>query len=236
MAIREIEFQGQLFSISYELLNRDKKRDALFLHGWGSSKELMKSSFQNSFKEYRHIYLDLVGFGESGDAPIPMNSHIYFEVISRFLDDIGASIDLVIGHSFGGKIATLLNPPKLILLSSAGIPVRKSLKVRLKIYIYKIFKILGLAKLRNWFVSDDGKSLSPNMYQTFKNVVDEDFSSIFQKRQGETYIFWGIDDSATPLSSGETLHQLIKNSKFFPMEGDHFFFMGNSSKIEGLIK
>jgi hypothetical protein len=34
------------------------------------------------------------------------------------------------GHSFGGKIAVRLQPKLLILLSSAGIPKKKSLKTR----------------------------------------------------------------------------------------------------------
>lgn len=236
MAIREIEFRGSIFSISYELLNREQKKDALFLHGWGSSKELMRATFQNSFKDYRHIYIDLIGFGESGEPPFSLNSQIYFEVISKFLKEIGASSNLAIGHSFGGKIATLLDPRKLVLLSSAGVPVSKPFSVKFKIYIYKILKTFGLTRFRERFVSNDAKSLSKNMYDTFKNVVDEDFTDIFHRRYGETHIFWGIKDSATPLSSGEKIHELIRDSKFFPIEGDHFFFMGKGTMIEDLIK
>jgi len=235
VALREIEFQGFSIPISYTLLNLDRDRDILFLHGWGASKEMMISSFRNSFQEYRHIYIDLVGFGESGEPPYPLNSELYFKIIQKFLWDIGASPKIVFGHSFGGKIATLLNPPILVLLSSAGIPLQKSFPTKLKIATFKLLKLFGLGKFRNLFISEDGKGLSEAMYQTFKNVVDEDFREIFRNREKETYIFWGKEDRATPLIAGEEIASLIPNSQLFPLEGDHFFFINQGKTIENIV-
>jgi len=70
------------------------------------------------------------------------------------------------------------------------------------------------------------------MYETFKNVVDEDFSEDFEKFEGKATLFWGKEDSATPLYAGEKMASLFVNSDFYPCEGDHFFFLQNGIFIE----
>jgi pimeloyl-ACP methyl ester carboxylesterase len=74
------------------------------------------------------------------------------------------------------------------------------------------------------------------MYETFKNVVDEYFEDNFKKYSGKALLFWGKEDSATPLWSGEKISKLIQNSKFYPLDGDHFFFVNNSNFIAQTIE
>jgi pimeloyl-ACP methyl ester carboxylesterase len=235
LAIRQIIYKDNLFKISYEILNNGKERDIIFLHGWGSSKLLMKNVFEKSFKDFRHIYIDLVGFGESENPAFPLSTKDYKDILEILFKELKIYKNTIIGHSFGGKVATLLNPEHLVLLSSAGIPTQKSFEVKIKIALFKIFKKIGLSFLKNIFVSRDGKNLSKTMYETFKNVVDEDFKENFSKRDLKTTIFWGKDDLATPLTSGETIHSLIKNSRFYPLSGDHFFFINHKELIENIL-
>jgi len=230
MASKEINYKDHTFTISYELVNPKEKKSILILHGWGSNKEIMRQAFGKSMPEYRHIYIDMPGFGKSSNE-IVLETQDYADIIRVFLDSIRADIDIAMGHSFGGKIATLLKPKLLVLLSSAGIYRTKSIKIKLKIAIFKLLKLFALTKLRSYFVAEDAKSLSQPMYETFKNVVDEDFSSIFANFENKTLICWGKDDTATPLDSGEKIHSLIKNSNFYPYDGDHYFFMKHSQDI-----
>ena len=74
------------------------------------------------------------------------------------------------------------------------------------------------------------------MYETFKNVVDEDFESEFAKSKSRALCFWGIDDTATPLYTGEKIAGLIKDSKFYPLKGDHFFFLQHAQFIANEIE
>ena len=156
-------------------------------------------------------------------------------VVSKFNELLGIEFDIIMGHSFGGKVATLLSPRNLILLSSAGIVKNKRFSVRFKIAIFKILKRFGLGKFWRVFASKDVNEMSKIMYETLKNVVDEDFSSIFANLKSNSLIFWGIGDEATPLSSGEKIASLIKNSKFYPLEGDHFFFLKHGEFIAKTI-
>ncbi|WP_187648411.1 alpha/beta fold hydrolase [Nitrosophilus labii] len=235
MALKEIIYKEKRFSISYEIVNLKESRDIIFLHGWGSNKEVMKSAFKNSLKNFRHIYIDMPGFGKSPNSEV-LKTKDYANIIELFLKESGFKKDIIVGHSFGGKVATLLNPKLLVLLSSAGILEKKPLKVRAKITLFKLLKPFGGKKIREFFVSKDAKKMSENMYETFKNVVDEDFSYFFEKYEGEVLIFWGDEDGATSLKSGEKIASLIRKSSFYPLKGDHYFFLQNSDFISKKIE
>ena len=233
MAIRTVEFNGAVFDISYQFEGDPSGKKALFLHGWGANKELMKNSFASKMGKYSMLFVDLPGFGKSTSS-VALTTNDYYLIINLFLSRLNFAPDLIVAHSFGGKIATLLDPDLLVLLSSAGIVKTKSLKVKCKILLAKIFKFLGIRS--SFLRTKDAEKLPEHMYQTLKNVVDEDFSAIFGARSKKTAIFWGKNDTATPLVSGEKIHALIKNSKFFPLDGDHFFFINQSDLIAGEIE
>ncbi|QOY53713.1 alpha/beta hydrolase [Candidatus Sulfurimonas marisnigri] len=235
MAIKSIQFNQHTLDVSYEILNPKAKIDLIILHGWGSNKGLMKNSFAPYMDGFRHIYIDLPGFGNS-TCNLTLRTKDYARVVELLMIHLNASKDIIAGHSFGGKVALLLEPKVLVLLSSAGIYVKKSFKVSAKIALFKVLKIFGLAKLRNLFVADDAKSLSEPMYQTFKNVVNEDFSYEFSKFGGKALLCWGKEDTATPLSSAQKIDKLIPDSHLVVYEGGHFFFMDHAKDISEHIK
>ncbi|QCD45112.1 alpha/beta fold hydrolase [Campylobacter mucosalis] len=224
MASKEIRSGLRKYKISYEMLNPDNDEIVLFLHGWGANKEIMKKAFGGYFTGYKHIYLDMPGFGDS-DIFSPLYTSDYAKIVRNFIKTLPKEPSIVVGHSFGGKVATLLEPRNIVLLSSAGIPVKKRLWVRFKIAIFKFLKIFGLGKFYKIFATKDVSGMSRTMYETLKNVVNEDFSSKFANLNSRAFIFWGENDKATPLKSGEKMHELIKHSKFYPLKGDHFFFL-----------
>ena len=234
MAVKEIDYKEQKFKLSYEIVNPSAKESILILHGWGSKKEIMKQAFGKELKEYRHIYLDMPGFGASANEMI-LTTNDYAKIVRLFLESIKVEPLVVMGHSFGGKVATLLNSPYLVLLSSAGIVTKKPWSVKIKIATFKFLKPLGIQKIRQLFVAPDAQGMSHEMYETFKNVVDEDFEAEFAKSKSEALCFWGIDDTATPLYTGEKISKLIKNAKLYPLEGDHFFFLKNAKFIANEI-
>ena len=235
MAVKSIQFNQHTLDISYEILNPDAKIDLIILHGWGSNKNLMKQSFSPYMDSFRHIYIDLPGFGNS-TCNLALHTKDYARIVELLMIHMNASKDIILGHSFGGKVALLLEPKILVLVASAGIYIPKSIKVRAKILLFKMLKSFGLTKFREFFVADDAKKLSEPMYETFKNVVDEDFSDEFSKYSGKALLCWGKDDTATPLSSGVKIEKLIKDSKLVVYEGDHYFFLNNTKDISENIE
>ena len=235
MALKSIQYNHHTLDLSYEILNPDAKVDLIVLHGWGSNKGLMKKSFAPYMDSFRHIYIDLPGFGGSS-CNLALETKDYAAIVELLLIYINASKDIIVGHSFGGKIALLLEPKVLVLVGSAGIYIPKPFKIKAKIALFKIAKVFGLSKLRSVFVAEDAKSLSEPMYQTFKNVVDEDFSTEFSAYSGKALLCWGRDDTATPLSSAQRIEKLIDDSSLSIYEGDHYFFMTHAQEVSKEIE
>ena len=137
MAIKQIRYNQNILDISYEIINPEAKVDLIILHGWGSNKNLMKQSFSPYMKGFRHIYIDLPGFGKSTCCMALKTSDVA-RIVELLMIYINASKDIILGHSFGGKVALLLEPKVLVLVGSAGIYINKSLKVKAKIALFKI--------------------------------------------------------------------------------------------------
>ena len=234
MASKEIHYKDKSFKLSYELINPAEDKVLLVLHGWGSNKEIMKQAFGNTLPNYKHIYLDLPGFGKSNNDMV-LTTKAYANIVQLFLDALGVKPQIAMGHSFGGKVSTLLHAPCLVLLSSAGVVTEKPWSIKLKIATVKFLKPLGMTFIRDLFKSKDVENMSHEMYETFKNVVDEDFETEFANSKAKALCFWGKEDTATPLYTGEKIAGLMENSIFYPLDGDHFFFLQHRDFIAQII-
>jgi pimeloyl-ACP methyl ester carboxylesterase len=235
LATKNLIVDNRNFDISYEIVNPTAKKDIIFLHGWGSNKDIMKNVFSPYLKDFRHIYIDLPGFGKSLNNYV-LTTKDYAKIVDEFLKLLTSSKDVIAGHSYGGKVATLLNPANLVLLSSAGILEEKPLDVKVKIFFAKVFNALGLRAVTKRFRSKDVNTMSENMYTTFKNVVNEDFSSYFSNFSNNALVFWGEKDTATSLESGKRMASLLKKATFISYDGDHFFFAKNAKNISERIE
>lgn len=236
MAVKPIFFKNHKFEISYNLVLNNASKNMIFVHGWGSNKELMQLAFKESFKDFNHIYIDLPGFGASENS-IFLDTFDYAQIVNIFLKNIiinnVCDANVIVGHSYGGKIALLLNR-EIILLSSAGILLEKSPGVKLKIKLAKIAKMLNLNL--NFLRASDAKSLSPVMYEIFKHIVNEDFSKYYKDFACRATVFWGDKDAATPVESYEIIKKLMSKANFFLMDGDHYFFLKQGKKIQELYE
>lgn len=230
MAVKTVQYKQHTFSISYEILNPTAHFDILFLHGWGSHKNLMKHAFGKHLRAFRHIYIDLPGFGNS-TCNMPLSTEDYANILESFISQIDATKAIVLGHSFGGKVATLLNPELLVLVGSAGILVPKPFKIRAKIFLFKLLKFTGLTSLRRFFIAPDAQGLSQPMYETFKYVVNEDFEGKFRAFKGKALLCFGRQDTATPMWTAYKIAELIPESKVVEFDGDHYFFLEQGEKV-----
>jgi len=230
VAVKSVQYKQHTFSISYEILNPSAHYDIIFLHGWGSHKNLMKHAFGAHLKQFRHIYIDMPGFGNS-TCNMSLTTEDYATILETFISMIEADKMIILGHSFGGKVATLLNPDLLVLVASAGILVPKPFKIRAKIALFKLLKFTGLTSLRRFFVAPDAQGLSQPMYETFKQVVNEDFSEKFSAYTGKALLCFGRQDTATPLWTAYKIRELIPESKVVEFDGDHYFFLEQSASV-----
>jgi len=234
MASKEITYKEHSFQLSYEMVNPSQENILLVLHGWGSNKEIMKQAFGKLLPEYKHIYLDMPGFGKSSSTMV-LTTEDYAAIVRLFLDAMKVKPKIAMGHSFGGKVSTLLNPPCLVLLSSSGILVPKPLDVKVKIGMTKLLKPFKFAWIRKLFASKDVEGMSHEMYETFKNVVNEAFEHNFSAVSGKALLFWGKADTATPLWTAEKIEKMMADATLYPLDGDHFFFLQHAPFIAKTI-
>lgn len=231
MARRRVTYQGREFEIAYDFCDRHVNKNLVFLHGWGSSKELMQVAFKSYFSGYNHFYLDLPGFGKSPNSTF-LTPKDYAQIVDAFFHSLQIGPDIAIGHSFGGKVATLCHSKHLVLLSSAGILIPKSLKTRLKIRLAKCLKALGLQRALLMLKSPDARNLNTAMYEVFKYTVQENFEAPFRACQKQTLILWGQEDATTPLEAGKKIAKLVPYNRFVSLKGDHYFFLKQGALVE----
>jgi pimeloyl-ACP methyl ester carboxylesterase len=84
-------------------------RTALFLHGWGLRPHAYRAPIRHlGLVGCRVVAPVLPGFGGSRGLPSSQRSFAgYAAWVGRFLDAVGIDqVDLVVGHSFGGGVAT----------------------------------------------------------------------------------------------------------------------------------
>ena len=233
-------FKNDEYSIYYEKHGNSNK-EILILPGWGDTRKTFDYLI-NYFKEEYTIYiLDYPGFGNSSFPNKDLTIYDYTNIIRSFMKDENINNPIIIAHSFGGRIATLLsgkdNINKLILIDIAGIKPKKNIFKLIKTYTYKVLKKLSiilpkrkrniyLKRLFKHFASADYKNLDNNMYQTFKNIVNEDLKFTYKNIKEETLLIWGKNDKATPLKDGVYMKKQIKNSKLiiYPDSG-HFSYL-----------
>ena len=216
--------------IFYDIKNKDASLPPIiFLHGWGRSGDDfdMQASF---FKDRTILTIDFPPFGRSQQDIKGWNIFTYAGLLMSLCDHLNIETADFIGHSFGGRILIIVAAVKrslvhsCILVDSAGMKPRRSLKYKFNLALYKFKRKLGLKSLRQG--SPDYAKLSPEMKETFKSIVGTYLEPYAQKIANKTLIVWGRLDNETPLYMAKRLNKLIKNSKLVVLEnGGHFSFI-----------
>ncbi len=214
----------------------------LFLHGWGCSTETFAPVAQHLAKDFLVYNLDLPGFGKSAEPPVPWGSAEYAQLVEAFIKELAIKDLIIIAHSFGGRLALHLAakniPKKLILTGSAGLKPKRGVDYYLKVYSYKTAKkVLGLPGLKNnseavlehWRKksgSADYQQASNTMRQTLVRVVNEDLANFLPLVQVPTLLFWGENDTATPLADAKVFEKNIPDAGLVVAKGaGHYAYL-----------
>ena len=213
--------------------------DIVFLHGWGANKEIFKNLTNEIKNKYKVTLIDLPTFGLSTGSRSVITVFDIKDAILSLINYLNIQNPILVGHSYGGKIASLLaatiNTNKLILIDSAGIK-RFNVKKIINIFIYKIkkkfYKFTKQVMKYNNLICNSGSIdyLNSNIIQKemLKTTVNEDFRKIFKQIKCETLLFWGESDQTTKLKDGKLINKLIKNSSLIIIpNASHFPFLEN---------
>ncbi len=223
-------------------------KNLIFLHGWGLSSEILKPFYHYLKNDFAVYFLDLPGFGDSPIEKI-MTLKDYADFVHKFISDNNIENPIIVGHSFGGAVATklaILHPKsvsKLILVGASAIRQPRHRMILIKkmadflkpIFPLKLRKfILKLLKLDK---TDYVQIEIPELKETFKNVISEDLKPHLSEIKLPTLVIWGEKDAVTPLGEGEIIAENIPNAKLAIIKNTgHFAFLEKPDEFIKLIK
>ena len=240
------------FNIYYEKIGTGKE-NIIILPGWGNTRptfEYMIGSLKNNYTIY---IIDYPGFGNSSFPNRDLTIYDYADLMKNFINILNIKNPIIITHSFGTRIALILNSKKkikfkkLIIINEAGIKKKRNIFFKVKQISYKLLKKIGnilpkkiknlyIKKLINIFGSEDYKSLNDNMKKTFSNIVNEDLSYLLKDVKSETLLIWGEKDYDTPLCDAIKMNSIIADSGLIIIKnGTHFSYLDAPFYINKII-
>ncbi|MBQ8891375.1 MAG: alpha/beta hydrolase [Bacilli bacterium] len=228
-----------------------KEQTIIILPGWGDNRNTF-SNLITFLKNYFTVYiLDYPGLGNSTFKET-LTIFDYADLVNTFIKKLHIENSILIGHSFGGRIISLLTTnynikfKKIILIDVAGLK-EHNIKLFFKTYIYKLLKKLKYVlpnklkiKYQNYlfkkFASTDYQNLNPKLSKTFQNIVKIDLKKYYQKINIDTLIIWGEKDNITPIKMAYKLNKLIKTSFLIKLDNlYHFPYLENPYLISQII-
>ena len=229
-------------NLSINYIQYGEGNDIVLLHGWGQNIEMMRPIGDNFQNRFRITILDFPGFGESEEPKEAWTIEDYELMLEEFLKKVNVKKPIVIGHSFGGRVAirySARNPiSKLVLFGSPCIRIQEELSLGVK--ILKKLKTLpglnGLGEYMKKFIgSRDYKAASPIMRQTLVNVVNEDLSKFAREIEEPTLLIWGTNDTEAPLNEAKELEKIMVDAALITLPGTHYAYLENLPRVVTIL-
>lgn len=229
----------------------------LLLHGWGANITLYQGIIDTLKQSRRVIALDMPGFGKTPEPSVPWCVDDYVDFVLRFIETFSLKNLSVVVHSFGGRVFFKMNAredlsfsiDRAVLIDSAGILPKKSIKQKVSLKCYKIGRAFMSTKVMHFLYPDavenmrrkrgssDYNSATPLMRATLVKVVNEDLEPIIGQVQCPTLLIWGDLDTATPIQDAKRMEELIADAGLVVCEGaGHFSFAEQPAKVNGALR
>lgn len=240
--------------LNIEYLQEGEGTPVLLLHGWGASFDTYRSIIATLKDRCKVTAVNFPGCGKSDTMKSPWSLDDYCNFILKFMDALNIENPIIFGHSHGGRVTLklaaegLVNPPKIVLLDSAGLIPKKSFNQKFRAKSFKFIKTVLtlplirkfsgklLEKARNHYGSADYNAAPPVLRQTLVSLVNTDLRDILHKISCPTLLIWGENDTATPLSDARIIESLIPDCGLCVIKGTgHFSFCERPFEANAII-
>lgn len=229
----------------------------VILEGWGTSMPVYASVANVLSQKCRVLLFDLPGFGESDEPKIPFSVDDYVDFFLAFMKELGIHEATLLGHSYGGRMIIKLAAReqsdfvvrRIVLVDSAGVLPKKTLKKRVRTAKYKFLKkIVNIPFvykmcpeiIENWKKSqgsEDYRNATPIMRGCLVKAVNEDLTPLFPKVKQDTLLIWGDKDTATPLSDAKLMEEKMPSAGLAVIEGTgHYCFLEKPAIFGNILK
>lgn len=202
----------------------------LALHGWGRR----GNDFAKSLGALSTIAPDLPGFGATPPPGEAIGAQGYADSIAGLLEEFDVP-PVVVGHSFGGRVALCLAATHPRLVGSVvltGVPLVRLAPRRGPSWGYRLARMANRAglypddrmeRLRHRRGSADYQAATGVMRDVLVKVVNETYEDQLRSIDMPVHLLWGADDGEVPVAVAHTAARLLADSDLRVLPGvGHF--------------
>ncbi|MBP6942421.1 MAG: alpha/beta hydrolase [Candidatus Buchananbacteria bacterium] len=213
----------------------------IILHGWGRSRTDWEYFLNQAIDGYTVITIDLPGFGQESLVDATWGIPEYAKWTVAKIESFNVTDVALLGHSFGGRIASYIaaqRPPwlkSLILYATPSI-YRPSGMIKARNKAAHLARRLGLKRSvssnQELAVADQ-----QGLGAIFRRVVSFDQTATLPQINVPTLLIWGNQDGAVPLRIAAETQCLIPDSELQVLDGlTHDAHHENPYLFYGLVK
>jgi len=205
----------------------------LALHGWGRSHHDFDAVLApaGGGPPFAAIALDLPGFGATPPPPAAWGAGDFARAVAPVLDDMEPPV-VVLGHSFGGRVAVHLAagfPDQVGALVVSGAPLlpaprrrpRPVPAFRLTRRLHRLHLVSDarMERARRRYGSADYRAARGVMRDVLVRAVGERDDEQLAQLRCPTTLVWGDDDSAAPLAVARTVAATVADCRLVVCPG-----------------
>jgi len=171
----------------------------------------------------------LPGFGITPEPPAVWGSAEYADALAVAL--AGSAPVVVVGHSFGGRVAIRLaarHPELVRALVLTGVPLMPSPSAGRPPLRYRMIRALAKRKLvsaatleraRRRYGSEDYRAARGVMRDILVRLVNESYRDDLAALRVPVRFVWGADDTAAPAAAARAAAELVEGSSYREFAG-----------------
>lgn len=207
--------------------------DVIALHGWGRT----GADFERILQGTSSLALHLPGFGPTTPPQAAWSTGDYADDLAKALEGFPPLV--VLGHSFGGRIALRLaarHPERVRSLILTGVPLTRVTTASKPAFAYRVGRALysaklipesSMEKLRQKYGSSDYRAATGVMRDILVKAVSEDYLDDARKVQAPVRLVWGAEDKPAPLAAAQKSLSFFPNATLRVVDGAGHFLEGS---------
>jgi pimeloyl-ACP methyl ester carboxylesterase len=193
--------------------------EVVALHGWGRRSD----DFARLLSGLDGLAIDLPGFGASPSPPERMGAAGYARAVLPVFRSLSRA-PIVIGHSFGGRVAVCLaaEHPELVRgLILTGVPLLHrtdrsrppwSFRLLRTAHRLRLIPDARMEEIRRRRGSADYRAASGVMREVLVTVVNESYEKELASLRVPVRLVWGTEDQDAPLEMARRAAEIMRNA------------------------
>jgi pimeloyl-ACP methyl ester carboxylesterase len=227
----------------------------VFLHGWSRrGQDFAACATELAHEGVASVALDLPGFGSSPLPTVAGGARHYAELLAPVLLEMGSDPLVLVGHSLGGRIATVLasrHPELIRAMVLTGAPLVRTSPTSKTPWRYRMIRywhargLVGedrMEKARQRYGSTDYRNSSGLLREVLVMMVNESYEEELSSLEVPVVMVWGENDLEVPVSNAvtaasllhkkHTLRTVAEVGHFLPVQAPHELVISTLEALE----